>query len=481
MRLFETLLVLSVLLIALVQFLYSFKYWRAKDENQSKANINQIRTLGVVSGILFLIHFLFEGIRWQLYYIYLYLIFVLVITFLLDKRLIDNRRGLKTLVEFLNIFPLIISVFLAWVLPVPKIIEPTGEYHVGRIEKHIIIEDRLNGEVFSILSDLDKNAKRELMITLWYPTNEKGKDTSWFLLEDKTTPTRMVINYLNKNFGLEMPTKILNHAKLATVKASLNTDPIESIETSLVIYTHGWPAHKHFAADQLINLASHGYVVVSINHTGLSLFTEFPDGTRVDNIPGIQLEGRTSELMYGMAVDIDNVVNYLIDDLDKENSSINQVSKIINFNDINIIGHSTGGGAGVLYCSIYQSCSSFMGQDTYGAPTLDGKYPIKFDAPSVYVYSEDWFDSPRNEYGPTEIDNYFNEFKNKNTYGYYISGTGHYDFLAFGSLSPLAGSTILKGPIDYRDSYKILDGLNLQLIRDKEILFDDYPFLNSLN
>ena len=233
MRLFETLLVLSVLLIALVQFLYSFKYWRAKDENQSKANINQIRTLGVVSGILFLIHFLFEGIRWQLYYIYLYLIFVLVITFLLDKRLIDNRRGLKTLVEFLNIFPLIISVFLAWVLPVPKIIEPTGEYHVGRIEKHIIIEDRLNGEVFSILSDLDKNAKRELMITLWYPTNEKGKDTSWFLLEDKTTPTRMVINYLNKNFGLEMPTKILNHAffkeKITMCKTGGNPYPFTKI------------------------------------------------------------------------------------------------------------------------------------------------------------------------------------------------------------------------------------------------------------
>ena len=198
MRLFETLLVLSVLLIALVQFLYSFKYWRTKDKNQSKANINQIKILGIVSGVLLLIHFLFEGIRWQLYYIYLYLILVLVITFLLNRRLIENRMGLLTLLEFLNIFPLIISVFLAWVLPVPKIIEPTGEYHVGRIEKHIIIEDRLNGEVFSILSDLDKNAKRELMITLWYPTNEKGKDTSWFLLEDKTTPTRMVINYLKK-------------------------------------------------------------------------------------------------------------------------------------------------------------------------------------------------------------------------------------------------------------------------------------------
>ena len=128
MRLFETLLVLSVLLIALVQFIYSFKYWRTKNENQSKSNINQIKILSIVSGILFFIHFLFEGIRWQIYYIYLYLILVLVITFLLNRRLLDNRMGLKAFVEFLNIFPLIISIFLAWVLPVPKIIEPNGEY-----------------------------------------------------------------------------------------------------------------------------------------------------------------------------------------------------------------------------------------------------------------------------------------------------------------------------------------------------------------
>ena len=93
-----------------------------------------------------------------------------------------------------------ISIFLAWVLPVPKLIEPNGEYYVGRIEKHLIIENRINGEAFSSLSSLDEDGIRELMITFWYPTNEKGKDTSWFLLEDKTTPTRMVINYLNKNF-----------------------------------------------------------------------------------------------------------------------------------------------------------------------------------------------------------------------------------------------------------------------------------------
>jgi len=482
MRLFETLLLFSVFLISFIQFLFSFKEWRKKIKVQEERNIHKIKLLSFVSIVLFLLHISFEGIRWQLYYLYAYLIFVLIVTFVLNRTLMKKWVGLRTFIEFLNIFPIVISIFLAWVLPVPKLIEPNGEYYVGRIEKHLIIENRINGEAFSSLSSLDEDGIRELMITFWYPTNEKGKDTSWFLLEDKTTPTRMVINYLNKNFELEMPVNALNHAKLAKVNAALNAEPVLNPETPLVVYTHGWPAHRHFAADQLINLASHGYIVVSINHTGLSLFTEFPDGKRVDNIPGVVLGEKTSDLMYGMALDIDNVINYLKNDVDKENNLINRIGKVINFNDINIIGHSTGGGAGVIYCSVYQSCSSYMGQDTYGAPTLDGKYPVNFDAPAVYIYSEDWFGSSEDEYWPTEIGNYLNTFKNKNTYGYYISGTGHYDFLAFGSLSPLAGSTgLFKGPIKYEDSYKILDGLNLQLIRDKEITFDDYPFLNSFS
>ena len=117
-----------------------------------------------------------------------------------------------------------------------------------------------------------------------------------------------------------MPVNSLNHAKLTKVKASLDVNPVVNPDTPLVVYTHGWPAHRHFAADQLINLASHGYIVVAINHTGLSLFTEFPDGRRVDNIPGVQLDGKTSDLMFGMAEDIDSVVRYLKSDEVKENN-----------------------------------------------------------------------------------------------------------------------------------------------------------------
>ena len=175
MRLFETLLVSSVLLVAIIQMVSSFKEWRNKENRYISSNSPQ-NLLLIVSFVLFVIHFFLEGIRWQLYYLYAYLIFALIVTFLLKKTLLNNWKGLRTFIEFLNLFPLMISISLSWVLPVPKLIEPVGEYNVGRIEKHLILEDRVNGEAFSLLSDLEENTNRELMITFWYPTYEKKKD-----------------------------------------------------------------------------------------------------------------------------------------------------------------------------------------------------------------------------------------------------------------------------------------------------------------
>ena len=117
MRLFETLLVSSVLLVAIIQMVSSFKEWRNKENRYISSNSPQ-NLLLIVSFVLFVIHFFLEGIRWQLYYLYAYLIFALIVTFLLKKTLLKNWKGLRTFIEFLNLFPLMISIFLSWVLPV---------------------------------------------------------------------------------------------------------------------------------------------------------------------------------------------------------------------------------------------------------------------------------------------------------------------------------------------------------------------------
>ena len=78
MRLFETLLVSSVLLDAINQMVSSFKEWRNKENRYISSNSPQ-NLLLIVSFVLFVIHFFLEGIRWQLYYLYAYLFFALIV------------------------------------------------------------------------------------------------------------------------------------------------------------------------------------------------------------------------------------------------------------------------------------------------------------------------------------------------------------------------------------------------------------------
>ena len=47
----------------------------------------------------------------------------------------------------------------------------------------------------------------------------------------------------------------------------------------MCIRDSGWAGEKIFATDQLITIASQGYVVVAIDHTGVAMFTELPSGT----------------------------------------------------------------------------------------------------------------------------------------------------------------------------------------------------------
>ena len=69
---------------------------------------------------------------------------------------------------------------------------------------------------------------------------------------------------------------------------------------SSVIYTHGWSGEKIFATDQLITIASQGYVVVAIDHTGLAMFTELPTGT-IYNTGSTENSSKVYDVMYEMS------------------------------------------------------------------------------------------------------------------------------------------------------------------------------------
>ena len=77
-----------------------------------------------------------------------------------------------------------------------------------------------------------------------------------------------------------------------------------------MIYSHGWAGEKIFAVDQLMNLASNGYYVVAINHTGVAMFSDL-SGQLILNTNSSDESVDVVHVMSGMANDIEDTVDYL--------------------------------------------------------------------------------------------------------------------------------------------------------------------------
>ena len=54
-------------------------------------------------------------------------------------------------------------------------------------------------------------------------------------------------------------------------------------------------------------------------------------------------------------------------------------------------------------------------------------------------------------------------------YTYYMTDSRHYDFVAFGAISPLAKYSFLKGSINYEDSLNVNNYFNISSLRKEKI------------
>lgn len=224
-----------------------------------------------------------------------------------------------------------------------------------------------------------------------------------------------------------------------------------------MIYTHGWAGEKIFASDQLIELASQGYVVVALDHTGLAMFTDLPSGT-INNSGGTDASSNIYEVMFEMSLDIEDTVNYLVD---KKYQA--------DFTNISVIGHSTGGGSGYIYCERNQ-CESLILQDPFFTPLIESNINIHLTVDTYFIYSEDWYIGYEEEGNLTEMDVLQNYITSSTPLlKYYMSDSKHYDFVAFGAISPLAKYSFLKGSIDYKDSLNVNNYFNLSSLRKEKI------------
>ena len=419
--------------------------------------------LGVLTAIAQII---VVGYKWQYMPIY-FIIFAYSVRFTYSSKIFNKYIArLSSLFMFL-IF--VIAVVLNFVFPIPTFEIENFKYSVGYEEIYILL-DKENPQAFVELSNLEPGSKRELMVDVYYPSNEETDYVQ--LVRDEGKVGGIIVQYLNRTWGLNIPEVILEHLSLINFQVSENIVPINE-KLPVVVYSHGWAGTKFFAAEQLMNLASQGYIVIAIDHTGLAMFTNLPDKT-IYNTGSSDVSSNIFNVMNAMALDIEDTLSYLQETSLSEN--LNTLFKnYADFNDISLIGHSTGGGSIYLYCS-NNPCQTMILQDPFFTPLTAELGILYMPSDSYWIYSQDWYRGFEPGVVTPEFDVYKDQIS-RNEYkaeSFYLKESRHYDFIAFGSISPLSGFTFLKGPIPYKNALESNNSFNLSALTNNNIIETAY-------
>ncbi|MBD8498771.1 alpha/beta hydrolase family protein [Paenibacillus arenosi] len=210
----------------------------------------------------------------------------------------------------------------------------TGPYQVGTETFHWI--DKTRPERFTAT----KNDHRELMIQVWYPT--KATSTIYKrqpFSDDPTAHARAFESYAQVPASKSMPLFLSTTHSLIKAPIAENKQ-----KYPVLIFSHGFGARNDSYRFLTEQLASQGYIVVSVQHTYNSFLTQFPTG-KVAPYVGSKIENYAymDRLMTNVWVkDIQSVLDRLEQLSEKQSYPI---WKQLDLKRIGMLGHSFGGAA----------------------------------------------------------------------------------------------------------------------------------------
>ena len=381
-----------------------------------------------------------EGMRWQMIPLYAFTIVTSLISIPEFFRTTQNKTlARQPLRVLLNLGLLALATALTILLPVPLIPTPSGPYKVGTLTYELT--DISRKELYS-----GKDEARRFQVQVWYPSETTSSNERAPWMQHADVYAKAISGYL------ELPSFFLDHLALVKVPAYKGIS-VASTKAGfpLILFSHGWNGFNAQNTGQALQLASHGYVVVGIQHTYGAVVTVFEDGTFAKNNPSALPEGAPDDeydiAAHKLAAQWAGDMSFTLDLLNKQNNDTDgRFYKILDLSRVGVYGHSTGGGAAIQFCGTDTRCKALLGQDPFMRPVSFEVQESGVTQPSFFMFSQAWADDI-----DSRNNKIFNPFyaKSAETYGaIFIEGTAHYDFSDLPLLSPLAPQLGLKGPIN---------------------------------
>jgi predicted dienelactone hydrolase len=431
------------------------------------ATIPWLKSLSLALAVCVVLHLTFEGLRWQMVPAFV----VVTATFLFADLRLRRREHVKA--RSLNariggwfgagiaVVLLALTVLLSYAFPIFDMPAPTGGHPVGTMELHVIDENRAESHTD------DATDHRELMVRIWYPAESiTGRVRAMYWRQSGARSAAVTSS-------TPLPWFTFTHLRLIPTHSYWRA-PMAHRQPSypVVLYSHGiglgWASANTTLAE---GLASHGYVVVGINHAFIGSISIFPDGriarfdeatARAMNRPpppeavdlqakiGASKDWREQVVLYSkgmklMSGALEKVTRALDTQVADQQFVISQLERLqrgqneqwatrLNLERIGVIGMSLGGSAALETCSIDSRCKAGV--------NLDGFHPRHIglalqDTPFLFMNRDD------NLLYNTNFQSSLSP-----VYSARISGVTHFNFFDFSIMSPLYKRLGVLGPID---------------------------------
>src|SRR3984957_15089537 len=248
MRLFEVILIAILLAAAVAQMTKSLPGWS--------------RFLTALAVLVALWHVIHEGTHWQMFPALAGLILLVAWQLIPASRRTSRYAAMKKPVAVAAAVFSIATFGMLLIVPMFSLPKPTGTYPVGT--RIIYLKDSSRTE--------DKAEKpgtaRELVVQLWYPADPSKNHLAAYEKRSETIPLTSYRSVLWTNSREDAP-------------VAARGGPFH-----VLLFNHGWAGRRTQDTFLTEDLASHGYVVASIDHTYNAARVELPGDRIVDDNDG---------------------------------------------------------------------------------------------------------------------------------------------------------------------------------------------------
>lgn len=228
----------------------------------------------------------------------------------------------------------------------------TGIYNVGTKDYHWIDQER--AEYYGP----NKSGKRELIVKVWYPSG-KGELNKFQYVPKIIAPWKK---------GLHASGFSADHIhELDEIYTHAMPDAhIYNKSFPVIIVSHGYVAFHTAYTAYCEELASQGYIIVSVGHTYYTQLAIFPDERTISALPEhwhqTKLLNEESRLKEQELWLLD--LHFVLDKLEKENKDQNSfLCDKLDLLKVGAFGHSFGGSTAVELCRTDHRCKAVVDLD----------------------------------------------------------------------------------------------------------------------